>query len=359
MLNRTRIQKGSKKVASTFRFPALAGAVAMAAATILAPSTPAVAQDKITWRVQSHWPSASSSFKDSLGRLQGELATCTKGRMALELHEAGALFPATEIFPAVKRGVIQMGTISPAYLPETVSSAGIASGLPFAFRNVWEAAYFHKHMGFEKLIRDEVAAQGVYYSTDKVYPTEMVLKSPVNSLDDFRKLKIRSSGALQRFLTAGGAAASFLPGPEIYPALSTGVINGVHWGAAQGANSMGLYEVAKHHVQPALNIAGTDAFVINQKALDALPPDIRKCVIDTLDEQFWMRTNQYLYQERITLAKAIKEKGVKINQLPPDVLDHLTKVAAKQWEEEGKKGPGAQKALAMLKAFMTELGYLK
>ncbi len=347
----------ARRIASKFA-PGSATAVLVLAA-MLAPSDRALAQQKVTWKLQSHWPSASSSFKDSLGRLQNELTACTKGRMVIDLHEAGALFPAKEIFPAVKRGVIQMGTISPAYLPETVSTAGIASGLPFAFRNVWETAYFHKQLGFEKMIRDEVAAQGVYYSTDKVYPTEMVVKAPINSQDDFRKLKIRSSGALQRFLTAGGAAASFLPGPEIYPALSTGVINGVHWGASQGANSMGLYEVAKYHVQPALNIAGTDAFIINQKALDALAPDLRKCMIDTLDEQFWMRTNQYLYQERVTLAKAIKEKGVKINQLPPDVLDHLTKVAAQQWEEEGKKGPGAQKALAMLKGFLADLGYLK
>lgn len=358
MHNQTRVHTTASRVKSKLRVPA-AAAMALAVAATLAPSGTALAQQKVTWRLQSHWPSASSSFKDSLGRLQNELTACTKGRMVLDLHEAGALFPAKEIFPAVKRGVIQMGTISPAYLPETVSTAGIASGLPFAFRNVWEAAYFHKQLGFEKMIRDEVAAQGVYYSTDKVYPTEMVVKSPINSQDDFRKLKIRSSGALQRFLTAGGAAASFLPGPEIYPALSTGVINGVHWGAAQGANSMGLYEVAKYHVQPALNIAGTDAFIVNQKALDGLPPDLRKCMIDTLDEQFWMRTNQYEFQERVTLAKAIKEKGVKINQLPPDVLDHLTKVAAQQWEEEGKKGPGAQKALAMLKGFLTELGYLK
>jgi TRAP-type mannitol/chloroaromatic compound transport system substrate-binding protein len=341
-----------------FRIRAAATIAAAVVAAFAFPAT-GVAQEKVTWRVQSHWPNASSSFKDSLGRLKNELASCTNGRLVLEPHEAGALFPAKEIFPAVKRGVIPMGTISPAYLPQTVTTGGIASGLPFAFREVWEAAYFHKHRGFEKMIRDEVAEQGVYYSTDKVYPTEMVVKAPVASLDDFRKLKIRSSGTLQRFLTAAGAAASYLPGPEIYPALSTGVINGVHWGAAQGANSMGLYEAAKHHVRPALNIAGTDAFVINQKALEKLPADLRKCVIDKLDEQFWMRTNEYLYLEQVTLATAIKEKGVKVNQLSPDVLDHLTKVAVQQWEEEGKKGPVAQKALAELKAFLGELGYIK
>ncbi len=343
---------------STSPLKMLAAPVFAAAAAALMFPAVSVAQEKITWRVQSHWPSASSSYKDSLVTLKTKLATCTNGQLVLDLHEAGALFPAKEIFPAVKRGVIQMGTISPAYLPETVSTAGIASGLPFAFRNVWETAYFHKHLGFEKMIRDEVAAQGVYYSTDKVYPTEMVSKGPIESIDDFRKLKIRSSGALQRFLTDAGAAALYLPGPEIYPALSTGVITGVHWGASQGANSMGLYEAAKYHVKPALNIAGTDAFVVNQKALDKLPADVKKCVIDKLDEQFWARTNEYLYQEQVTLAKAVKEKGVKINQLPPELLSHLSKVAVTEWDAEGKKGPGAQKALTVLKGFLVELGYI-
>jgi TRAP-type C4-dicarboxylate transport system substrate-binding protein len=107
-----------------------------------------------------------------------------------------------------------------------------------------------------------------------------------------------------------------------------------------------------------LNIAGTDAFVINQKALDKLQPDVRKCIHDTLEQQFWARTNEYLYLEQLTLAKVTKSKGVTINQLPPDVLDHLTKVAAKQWEEEGKKGPNAAKALETLKKFLTDLGYM-
>jgi len=331
--------------------------VAAVAATALVPAI-ASAQDKITWKVQSHWPSASSSFKDSLVRLKDEVGRCTNGKLELQLHEAGALFPAKDTFNAVKRGIIQMATISPAYLPETVTTAGIASGLPFAFRNVWEAAYFHKHLGFEQMIRDEVAKQGVYYSTDKVYPTEMVSKIPVNSLDDFKKLKVRSSGALQRFLTEAGAAASYLAGPELYPGLSTGVVNAAHWGAVQGAQSMGLYEVAKYHIRPALNIAGTDAFIINQKALEKLSPDVRKCVIDKMDEQFWLRTNEYEYQEQIALAKAIKSQGVQVNQLPPEVLDHLSKVAVKQWEEEGKKGPVAQEALAKLKGFLKELGYI-
>jgi TRAP-type C4-dicarboxylate transport system substrate-binding protein len=321
-------------------------------------SAPVAAQDTTTWKVQSHWPGASSSYEDSLVRLKNVIEERTDGRLKLQLFEAGSLFKSTEIFNAVSRGILEMGTISPAYAQDKISLAGIASGLPFAFRNVWEAAYFHQGLGFEEMLREEAAEHDVYWATDKVYPTEMVVKEPINSWEDFTKLKIRSSGTLQSFLTKAGAAASYIPGSELYSALDSGIVDGAHWGAAQGAFSMGLYEVAKYHVQPALNIAGTDVIIVSQKALDKLPEDIQKIVKQALDEQFWVRTNEYLYKERITLAKAIEEQGVQINTLPDDVQERLTKTAQSMWDEEGKRSENAEKALGMLKDYLRELGYL-
>ncbi|WP_299362618.1 TRAP transporter substrate-binding protein DctP [uncultured Paracoccus sp.] len=335
-----------------------ASAGLVAAAAVLT-AVAASAQDVTRWRVQSHWPSSSSSYSDSLEHLKQTLEERTDGRLVLELFEAGALIPAEEIFPAVSRGVVQMGTISPAYIRDQVSTAGIASGLAFAFQNVWEAAYFHKSLGLEDMLREEAAEHGVYYSTDKVYPTEMVVTKPIEKLSDFQGLKIRSSGALSEFLTAAGAAGTYLPGPELYTALSTGVVDGAHWGASQGASSMGLYEVAKYHILPPLNIAGTDAFVINQAAIDALPEDVRQTLMSTLEEQFWFRTNEYQYQERIALANAVKEQGVTVIELPEEVRTHLVEVALSTWDKEGEKSEKAAEALSSLKSFLTDLGHLQ
>ena len=324
----------------------------------LASAPAAAAEESFTWKVQSHWPGSSSSYEDSLVRLKTILEERTDGRLELELYEAGSLFKAKEIFNAVSRGILEMGTISPAYAQDKITLAGIASGLPFAFRNVWEAAYFHQGLGFEQMLRDEAAKHNVYWATDKVYPTEMVVKKPINSWEDFTKLKIRSSGALQSFLTDAGAAASYIPGSELYSALDSGIVDGAHWGASQGAFSMGLYEVAKYHVQPALNIAGTDVIIVSQKALNKLPEDMQNIVKQALEEQFWFRTNEYQYKERITLAKAISEHNVQVNTLPEDVQNRLTQTAQTLWDEEGKRSDNAQKALDMLKDYLSELGYL-
>ncbi len=336
----------------------LISTAAVMTATIVLP-TAAVAQEEetITWRVQSHWPRASTSFEGSLGAVANQIEKCTDGRLVLESYPAGALFKAPQIFDAVKRGIIEMGTGSPSYLRGESTLAGIAAGLPFAFRNVWEALYFYQVLGFEEMLAEQIAEHGVYYATDKLYPTEMVVKEPIESWEDFTSLKLRSSGILQEFLSEAGASASYIPGGELYPALSTGVVDGAHWGAAQGARSMSLYEVAKFHVKPSLGI-GADSFLINQEALDALPSELQACVVETLDEHFWQRTIEYIYREEVALADAVQNLGVQVNHLPPEVVDRLTAVAADAWEEEAERGPGAAQAIEMMKEFLASLGRL-
>ncbi|WP_290650247.1 TRAP transporter substrate-binding protein DctP [Aquisalimonas sp.] len=320
--------------------------------------SPLSADEVITWRVQSHWPSASSSYGDSLELLRDTVDERTDGRLKLELHPAGSLFSFGEIFSAVSRGVIPMGTISPAYEMDRLSTAGIAFGLPGAFQETWEAVYFFKHMGFEDMIREEAAEYDVFYATEKVYPTEMVAKEPIESLADFRGLNIRSSGTLQTFLTETGAAASMIPGEELYSALQTGIVDGAHWGAVQGAQSMSLYEVARYHVRPPLNIGGIDAWVINQEALDDLPDDIRTVLLDAIEEQFWWRTTEYMYQEQVALAQAMAEEGVELINLPDDVQARMVEVGEKMWEEQARESERAAEAIDMLRELLADLGYI-
>ncbi len=321
--------------------------------------SPVSAADKVyKWKIQSHWPASSSSYKASLLVVAEKLKKATNGRLILQPYPAGALVPPKEVFTAVQRGMVQGGTGSPAYIRDKIEIAGIAAGLPYAFKNVWEGVYFHKWVGFEQMLKDAAAKYGVLYITDKIYQTELVLSRPANSLAEFKGLKLRSSGVLQKFLSSLGAAASYLPGSEVYPALASGVIDGAHWGAAQGAYSMKLYDVCKYHFLPGLNVAGTDAWFFNQKAVAKLPEDLRLIFYSTMETHFWARTNQYIFLEKKVLAKAVREKGVTIIRLPPAEQKKFTAIAMRMWEEEGKRGPEAAKALKMLKDYLKTLGHL-
>ena len=346
-----------KKSARIFVLVSLCMSVVFLTGICLVSSQTAMAAGKvIKWKCQVHWPAASVSYKDSVLVVIDRLKERTNGQLIIEPYAAGALVPAKEIFSAVKRGMIEIAITSSAYPRDQVPLMHVASGLPFNFGNVWEAVYFYKWLGFEQMLRDECAKHGLYYSTDKVYPTELSLKKPITKFEDFKGLKLRSSGILQVFLTSIGAAASYIPGPEIYAALASGVVEGVHWGAVQGSYSMGFYELNKYHLRPALNIAGTDIWLINKKALAKIPEDIQKILLSTLDEHFFLRSNQYIYLENKTLSKAQKEKGVELITLPPGEYAKMQKAALKIWDDVARKSPECAKAVQMLKDFNKSMG---
>lgn len=251
-----------------------------------------------------------------------------------------------------------MGTVTPGYITNRSELAGIAFGLPSTFHDVWEAAHFFFNIGFEAAFREDLLDKhGVYWATTVFFPTELVVKKPINSLEDFRGLKIRSSGTLQQFLTETGASTSMIPGEEIYQALATGVVDGAHWGAVAGATGLNLYEVAKYHAKPPISIAA-NGVLINQKAVQNLPADVRKGLMQALREHVWSVTALNAVEEKILLRQAQEEQGVELISLPKDVLVAMNKAARKTWQQEASKGEKATEQVDKMKKLLTELGYL-
>ena len=110
------------------------------------------------------------------------------------------------------------------------------------------------------------------------------------------------------YLAAAGSSPQQIAGPEIYQAISTGVVDGAHWGAAIGALSMKFWEVAKFHMKPALGFAN-DAYIVNVAALDKLPADLRLQFLALVEERYFRRSVEYLHQEAIALDHRQGEDG--------------------------------------------------
>ena len=336
------------------RRKALTGGAALIAAPAIIGT--ARAADSVTWKVQSHWPKASASFGDSLALIAAELEEITGGRFKLQLFGAGEFAKGREIFNIVKRGVVEMGTIAPGYILGEAPAAGLAHGIPGTLREPWEFAHYLKNMGLEAMFNEDLKRHGVTTRAEKVYPTELVVSKEVASVDDFSKLKIRSAGTFQKFLEGAGASTQNIAGPELYQSLASGVVDGAHWGAAQGALSMSLWEVAKFHMKPTMGLA-MDTLIMNQKAIDALPDDLRTAFMNLLEVRFWKRTAEYQYKEQLALAKGTGEMSVKVARFPDDVLKKFSQASAAILQEEAAKGGNAAKGVEMLNEFMKNLGY--
>lgn len=332
----------------------LAGSAAILAAPALIGT--AKAAESVTWKVQSHWPKASASYGDSLEIIAKELEENTGGRFKLQLFGAGEFAKGGEIFNIVRRGVVEMGTISPGYIQGEAPTAGLALGVPGTFREPWEFSHFLKNMGFEDMFNEDMAKHGIVSRAEKIYPTELVVSKPIETVEDFSKLKIRSSGSYLKYLEAAGASTQYIAGPELYQSLASGVVDGAHWGAAQGAQSMSLWEVAKYHMKPTMGLA-MDTLIMNQGAVDALPDDLRDEFFRLLDMRFWKRTTEYQYKEKVALSQGVAQQNVQVAQFPDAVLQKFADASKEILKEERAKGGNAEKATDMLLSFLKELGY--
>jgi TRAP-type mannitol/chloroaromatic compound transport system substrate-binding protein len=333
----------------------LAGSVAALAVPSIIGS--AHAQEKVSWKVQSHWPKASGSFNDSLVVLQKELEERTGGRFKMELYGAGEIAKDREILNVVRKGVVQMGTISPAYILGEAQAMGLYYGVPGTLRETWELMHLTKNLGIEKMVNDELRPKGVILMGEKAYPTEIVLKKKISSAADLGTLKVRSAGTMLDYLSAAGTSPQQVAGPEIYQAISTGVVDGAHWGAAIGALSMKFWEVAPYHMKPALGITN-DCWIISTAALDKLPADLRLEFLALIEERYFRRSVEYLHKEAIALNTGKTKMNVEVVRFPDDVLKKFADASKGILQKEIAKGPVASKGGEALTTLMTDLGYV-
>ena len=315
------------------------------------------ADEVITWRCQAAIALASPTYKESIVRVADRIKELTNGRLIISHHPAGALLPNKEIFPAIKRGMIQMGYVTPAYW-KTDLPLSLCCALPYAFTTYWEVLYFYNVLGFEKMLVDEVGKHGVLFWSDHAIQVDLVMKEPIKSIDDFKGKKIRTYGQFGRFFQMLGAQPVSAPGPEIYTGLATGVFHAAHWGGAVGAESLALYEVCKYHLKPSISLGTEEGWFVNKKAFEKLPKDIQEIVTKVFEEQFWVRSCEYAYNEAKTLQMAQKKRGVKIITLPSEDQNKMAKIAVKVWDDIAKESPDNQKAISMLKKFLADIGRL-
>ncbi|MGR3321584.1 MAG: TRAP transporter substrate-binding protein DctP [Pseudooceanicola sp.] len=315
------------------------------------------AQGKVTWRMQSHVPKASGSFQDSYVAIGNELEERTEGAFKLDIYGAGEFAKGPDIYNLIRKGVLPIGSCSPSYFQDRAQAAAFVYGIPGTFRQSWEMQHAIKNLGLEDMLREELASDGIYFAAEKVYPTELVVSKRIESAGDFSGMKLRSSGTMLDYLAAAGAAPQYIPGSELYQSLSSGVVDGAHWGAAIGAKSMSLWEVCPYHVKPPLGLTG-EGVIVNMGAFEELDDDMRDTLENILESRFWRRSAEYLHQEAVALASGIAENGVEVINLPDEVTEMMVAASSDIMAKEAEKGEIATKAAETYKGLMSDLGYL-
>lgn len=217
-------------------------------------STPGFAKEL---RVATPWGGGPWLERDAQG-FADRVADMTDGRVTLRLFAGGTLYSPLKVTEAVRSGVAEAGHNWMAYDwgidKATVPFAGYAGGLTPEGYMLW----MYKGGGLELWKEFRTEKFDVVSFPCAILGTEIFLHSrkAVRTLEDFKGLKLRTSGAWADIASKLGASTVILPGGEVYNALERGVIDATEWGSPEINAPTGFQDIAQYVVVPGVHQPG-------------------------------------------------------------------------------------------------------
>ncbi|WP_033069738.1 TRAP transporter substrate-binding protein [Thalassospira australica] len=332
---------------------AVAGATAAAASTF---AKPAIAQDVREWRLVTTWPKNFPGLGTGANLLAEYITKASEGRLKVTVFGAGEIVPAFEAIDAVGSGTVEMGHGAPYYWKGKVDATQYIAAMPFGLNAQEQNAWFQWGGGQE--LADEVYAE----LNCKFFPsgntgTQMGgwFNKEMNTIDDYKGLKMRIPGLGGEVVKAAGANVVNLPGGEIPPALQSGAIDATEWVGPYNDLAFGLYKSAKYYYYPGWHEPATvlDNF-INLDAWNALPDDLKAIV-----EQANRAVNQMVLSEftarNVQALDTLRNKhGVDVRPFSDDILTNLGKLSGEVLRDLVSSNPLSQKVFESLIEFRTQ-----
>lgn len=212
------------------------------------------------------------SFAENIEAMSG-------GRIAVQVMYAGEGVGQTGVLGSVKSGLMTMGApFQPMHAGEFPPGV-VEVGLPGMTDDVGELSALFHEKGWGTVLEEAYDKQNLVWLEPYIQlPVYVLTKKPINSIEDFKGMKIRAPGAYGKFLRKLGASPASLSWSEIYTSLATGVIDGSIGSNLIDHRDGNHVEVAKYMYR--LPIAGAQALpiVVNKSAWNKLPDDLKAIV---------------------------------------------------------------------------------
>lgn len=321
-------------------------------------STPTqAASEKIVW-TWNQMALGKWCDNDLFGKwLPKRISEATNGR--LEIHVPINLVPVPEVIHSVRDGVIQ----------------GAVAGTPY-YSGEWPLGSFHVIPGilraddeyaavlnnvvwkyWEKSLKEkyDIRFMGInHWPSVYVYCTK-----PLRTIDDFKGKKLRGMGYYDSLAFEGlGAAGMSIPWDEAFMSVQRGVVDGLVT-AVVAYESMGFSDYCKYvNKWPVHGASCAAMIIVNGKAFDALPEDLKPIVKMVLKEAGEKNSDCNINAVKESI-KRLKEKGIEFIEPSQEEFDKcLVEIdfVRKEWIEKCNKAgsPEAEQMLSEIETFLSE-----
>lgn len=304
---------------------ALKGILTVVAATaaLIAFSAPLHAEQNYTLRLSTWGAPTAPQVSKFVAAFKDDVEKSSGGRISVQTFPAGTVVNERAVPSAIQSGVVDISLTTMGSWASIVPTAGALNTV--FFRPT--AENFDKVIGPDtplfKALDEDMAKHGTRLLA-ALYngPVVVVSKAPFKSPGDFKGRTVRVFDKLTaEIVQALHGAASTIEVADVYPALQRGTVQAAI-GGLEGAIGLKEYEVGKYLLatngQFGLLLTG---YVMNKGALDALPPDLQKIVLDSAHKASRIATVAMIAAYDKELSQ-MQQHGMTVTKLEPGSTEY-------------------------------------
>lgn len=309
----------------------------------------------LSWKMVTTWPKNFPGLGTGANNLASLIEKMSGGRIKIKVFGAGELVPAFGVFDAVSQGTAEMGHGAAYYWKGKSEAAQFFTAVPFGL-NATEMNSWIRYGGGQELWDGLYQDFGVKPFATGNTGVQMGgwFNKKIESIEDFKGLKMRMPGLGASVLEKVGATPVSLPGGEIFQSLQSGAIDATEWVGPYNDLAFGFYKIAKYYYWPGWHEPGSVMeLTVNQKAYQSLPADLKAIVKAATAVAYGDMLAEFTARNNQALMTLVNDHHVQLKRFSDPVLSRLGSVAKEVVEDLASKNPQAKAVYQSFESFRT------
>ena len=308
-------------------------AVGLAAGSIAAPAI-AQSNPKISWRLAASWPKSLDTLFGGADLVAKRVGEITDGKFQIRTFAAGEIVPALQVLDAVKAGTVEMGHTATYYYFGKDPAFSLPCSVCFGPNARQNNAWWYQGGG-------EQAMEPLFTEYNiKAIPAGNTgcqmggwFRKEINSVADLKGLKFRIGGMAGLVMAKIGVVPQLIGGPDIYPSLEKGTIDGAEWVGPYDDEKLGFNKVAQYYYYPGFWEGGTVVHaLVNLEKWKALPKNYQAALLSACGEANTWMLAKYDNENPKALRRLVGG-GTKIRPFPKDVMEAAERASYELYDE--------------------------
>ena len=265
----------------------------------------------------------------------------------------------TEGLEAVGAGIVDAMHIAPVYFAGRDPAFALLGDLNAAYEDPYQMQIWYHYRGGLEMARELYAKNGVYFVGPGWWGVEsMPFKMPVRTIADLKGKKIRfPEGPSGEIFKKLGSAPVAMPGPDVFPALERGVIDGTDYGTLGMNDGLGFHKIAKFPLYPGFHSMPVVDISVNMKKWNALPADLKELLTIAVRD-FARDQIQRVVVEDIKVRQKVTAEGIELINWSAEDRRKIREIGKEVWEKYSKGSAMARRVYDSQVKWLEDLGLL-